>query len=399
MIAAVDGRRAACAALLLWALPLATAAENLDAAARELAAKTALLAGAGTPVSIACRNSSSLDSSELSHLRATFENLLRQAGGHVAQAPAAVDVSLTLSEDPTNYLLVEEARKGDERSVWISGWRRAAPGQSAFAGLGLEKKLVWEQEEQILDLATAGDAMVVLSPSGVAVYGRRDDRWQQRRSVRMAAPGAWPRDLRGRLHMNGARLQALLPGFACQGSTDPELSFECKAGDSPWVLESGSHALLVANFTRGRNYFDGRVVTQSGAPRSVPPFFSAAAVEDRTNTFWVLALADGHAELFDANFNALAPMPAWGSDVAGIDGHCGAPTAVLATRAGSTEEGDAIQAWAIADRTARPLTAPTVFSGPVTALWPAGADSAMAVVHSLASGKYEAYVVTLGCGS
>jgi hypothetical protein len=50
MIAAVNGRRAAWAALLLWAAPLASAAENFDGAVRELAAKAALLAGAGTPI-------------------------------------------------------------------------------------------------------------------------------------------------------------------------------------------------------------------------------------------------------------------------------------------------------------------------------------------------------------
>ena len=165
------------------------------------------------------------------------------------------------------------------------------------------------------------------------------------------------------------------------------------------MIESGSRALLAANFASGRNYFDGRVVTQTGAARSAPPFFSAAAVEDRVSTDWLLALADGHAELFDANFNALAPMPSWGSDLAGIDGRCGAATQVLATRAGGANEPDAIQSWAVADRAAGPLTAPILFPGPVTALWTAGPDSALVVARNLASGKYEAYVVTLACGS
>jgi len=35
----------------------------------------------------------------------------------------------------------------------------------------------------------------------------------------------------------------------------------------------------------------------------------------------------------------------------------------------------------------------------VTALWTAGPDSALAVARNLASGRYEAYVVTLACGS
>lgn len=399
MIAAVNGRHAAWAALLLWAAPLASAAENLDGAVRELAAKTALLAGAGTPVTIACRNASSLDSADAARLRAAFESLLQQAGGHPGQGAAAVEVSLTLSENSTDYLLVEEARKGDERTVWIAAWKRPAAGQPPVAGLSLEKKLAWEQEEQILDLAISGDAMLVLAPSRITLLARREDRWEQRQTVRLTPPGPWPRDLRGRLRLSAPRFQAFLPGLACQGTMAPELSLDCRPGDQPWMLESGSHALLAANFAHGRNYFDGRVVTQSGVARSAPPFFSAAAVQDRTSTYWLLALADGRAELFDNNFNVLAPMPSWGSDVAGIDGRCGPATQVLATRDADANEPDAIQSWAVADRTAAPLTAPVLFPGPVTALWTAGPDSALAVARNLASGRYEAYVVTLACGS
>jgi len=399
MIAAVNGRHAAWAALLLWAAPLASAAENLDGAARELAAKTALLAGAGTPVSVTCRNVSSLDSADAARLRAAFEKLLQQAGGRLGQGPAAVDVSLTMSESATDYLLVEEARKGDERTVWIAAWKRAAAGQPAVAGVGLEKKLVWEQEEQILDLAISGDAMLVLAPSRITLLARHENRWEQRQTARLTPPGPWPRDLRGRLRLSAPRFLAFLPGLTCQGAMEPELSVDCRQGDQPWMLDSGSRASLAANFAPGRNYFDGRVVTQSGAARSAPPFFSAAAVEDRASTYWLLALADGRAELLDSNFNALATMPSWGSDVAGIDGRCGAATQVLATRSGDASEPDAIQSWAVVDRTASPLTAPILFPGPVTALWTAGPDSALAVARNLASGRYEAYVVTLACGS
>jgi hypothetical protein len=399
MIAAVNGRHAAWAALLVWAALPASAAENLDGAVRELAAKTALAAGAGTPVSVACRNLSSLDSAEVARLRAAFERLLRQAGGRAGQAAAAMDVSLTLSENATDYLLVEEARKGDERMVWIAAWKRTVAGQAAVAGAGLEKKLIWEQEEQILDLAIAGDAMLVLGSSRIALLARHADRWEPRQTGRLTPPATWPRDLRGHLRVSAPRFEAFLPGMSCEGTMEPELSVDCRLGDRPWTFASGSRAALNANFAPGRNYFDGRVVTQTGAARSAPPFFSAASVEDRASTYWLLALADGHAELFDNNFNALAPLPSWGSDLAGIDGRCGAATQVLATRASDGNEPDAIQSWAVADRTAGPLTAPILFPGPVTALWTSGTDSALAVIRNLASGRYEAYVVTLACGS
>jgi len=399
MIAAVNGRRAVWAALLLWAAPPAGAAENLDGAVRELAAKTALLAGAGAPVSVSCRNASSLDTADAARLRSAFETLLQQAGGHAGGGASAVDVALTLSENATDYLLVEEARKGDEHTVWIAAWKRAPAGRSPTAGLGLVKKLLWEQEEQILDVAITGDTMLVLAPSGITLLARSGDRWEQRQTARLAPPGPWPRDLRGRLRLNAPHLQAYLPGFTCQGAIAPELTLDCRTGDQPWMLESGSRTLLAANFAPARNYFDGRVVTQTGAAHSTPPFYSAAAIEDRASTYWLLALADGHAELFDANFNALAAMPSWGSDLAGIDGKCGVSTQVLVTRAGDADEADAIQSWAVLDRTAGPVSTPILFPGPVTALWTAGPDSAVAVTRSLATGRYEAYLVTLTCGS
>jgi hypothetical protein len=398
MIAAVNGRRAAWAALLVWAALPASAAENLDGAVRELAAKTALAAGAGTPVSVACRNLSSLDSAEVARLRAAFERLLRQAGGRAGQGAAAMDVSLTLSENATDYLLVEEARKGDERMVWLAAWKRTMAGQPAVAGVGLEKKPIWEQEEQILDLAIAGDAMLVLAPSRIALFARHADRWELRQTVRLTTPVAWPRDLRGRLRVSAPRFEAFLPGMSCQGTMEPELSLDCQLGDRPWTLASGSRAALSANFAAGRNYFDGRVTLPTGAAHSAPPFYSAAAVEDSASTHWLLALADGHAELFDSNFNALAQLPAWGSDIAGIEARCGVASQVLATRAADTSETDAIQSWAVIDRMANPVTPPILFPGPVTALWTASPDSALAVVHNLASGRYEAYLVTVVCG-
>jgi hypothetical protein len=264
--------------------------------------------------------------------------------------------------------------------------------------VSLSKKLVWEQEEQILDLAIEGDAMLVLGPSRVVLLARYEDRWEPRATARLTQPGAWPRDLRGRLRLSVPHFDVFLPGIACQGTTEPELTLDCRPGDRPWPLASGSRATLAANFAAGRNYFDGRVTMPTGAAHTAPPFFSAAAIEERAATDWVLALADGRTELFDSSFNTLAPLPTWGSDVAGIDARCGGPSQVLATRASDTAEPDAIQSWTIVDRAASPATAPLPLPGPVTALWPAAPDAALAVVRNLSSGRYEAYVVTLVCG-
>jgi hypothetical protein len=400
MIAAVKGQYAAWAALVVICPLRARAADDPASAARELAAKTAGFAGPGATVAMSWRNASSAGSSDAEQVRAGFEAALRQSGERVGDG-APVEIRLTLSENPTQYLLVEEARRGEERQVWIAAWKRSEDrGNRLPAGVSLERKLIWEQEEQILDVAFPGTAMVVLSPSNVTVYAKVNGQWEARQQMALTRARPWPRDLRGRLRATGANFQAYLPGMSCSGTSEPA-TIECRSSEEPWVLESGSRGLLLANFAAARNYFDGRVVAQNGTPRTVTSFYSAASVEDRGQTLWLLALVDGRAQVFDAALNPVAGsgVASWGSDIAGIDARCGAPSQVLATKTGDSSEPDAIQAFSFGDRAATPASAPTTFSGPVTALWTSGGSSAVAVARDLSTGRYAAYILTVACGS
>jgi hypothetical protein len=182
----------------------------------------------------------------------------------------------------------------------------------------------------------------------------------------LAPAKPWPRDLRGRLRVNGTTFQALLPGMRCNGATEPALSMECRAGDEPWVLESGSRALLLADFAAGRNYFDGRVTTQTGQHKTVAPFFSAASVESQGRTWWLLASLDGKTQILDAALDPAGALTAqWGSDIAGTDAHCGAGSQVLATRSGDGVPADSVQAFTMVDRSPEPLSQAVEFPGPV----------------------------------
>jgi hypothetical protein len=296
---------------------------------------------------------------------------------------------------------VEEAHKGDERQVWMAAWKRAAPAAAASPGMALDRKLVWEQEEQILDVAFPAAGMLVLSPSKVTLYTPRENgSWALSRAVPLAPGKPWPRDLRGRLRVTGASFQAFLPGVECGGAAEPSLSIECRTGDQPWVLESGSHATLLANFAATRNYFDGRVATAAGLRKTIAaPFYSAASAAEQGRPLWLLAMLDGRTQIFDAWLETVGAIASWGSDIAGTEASCGGGSQVLATRPGDAGEPDAIQAFAIVNRAALPLTAPVEFAGPVTALWPLSATSALAVVRDPLTGRYAAYVITVVCGS
>lgn len=400
MIAAVKRWHAVLCALPFF-IPLgAHAADDVNGAAHDLARQTAVFAGPGQPVSVEYRNVSSLGPAELGQARGAFEAALKEAGLRVSDVAPVAELRLTLSENQSQYLLVEEARKDDERQVWMAAWKRAEPAAAALPGMALDRKLVWEQEEQILDVAFPAAGMLVLSPSKVALYTPRENgSWALGRAVPLSPGKPWPRDVRGRLRVTGASFQAFLPGVECGGAAEPSLSIECRAGDQPWVLESGSHATLLANFAATRNYFDGRVATGNGLRKTMAPFYSAASAAEQGRPLWLLAMLDGRTQIFDAWLETVGAIASWGSDIAGTEASCGGGSQVLATRPGDAGEPDAIQAFAIVNRAATPLTAPVEFAGPVTALWPLSATSALAVVRDPLTGRYAAYVITVVCGS
>jgi hypothetical protein len=399
MLPAVKGWQAVLAAVIaaiLTPIPGAWAADDLSAAAIGLARKTAALAGRGESVAIAYKNMSSLAPAEWGGVRTAFESALRDAGCRASEG-GSVEVRLTVSETATQYLLVEEVRRADDRQVWIASWNRAAGEPVKPPGVSLDVKPVWRQTEQILDIAFPPAGMLVLSPSKLTLYARTGDSWTTQASAPLANAKPWPRDLRGRVRTTGGTFQIFLPGLACNGNTVPALSVDCRASEAPWVLESGSRGLLLATFSASRDYFDGRVVTQSGARKTVPPFYSAASVESQGRTLWVMAQIDGRVQIADASLEPVGAVGPWGSDIAGIDARCGGASQVLATRTGDGSEPDALQSFTIAERAATPATAAALLPGPVTALWPSGASAALAVVRDLVSGDFIAYVASVSC--
>jgi hypothetical protein len=230
----------------------------------------------------------------------------------------------------------------------------------------VEKKLLWEQEAEILDIAPSEGGLAVLDPSGISLYRQEEGRWNRVKQAPVEFPKPWPRDWRGRLALRNGELVAFLPG----AEAGPE-----------WPLEIGN-----ARIWASRNYFT--------AP-NLPPFFSAARAGDG----WVLAGVDGRAQLFSATFEPLAAFAGWGSDVARVEANCVSGPLVLATKAGESDDPDEVQAFEIVDRQAVAAGAPVEFLGPVTAMheWADGAGSALVISRNLKTGRYAAFTLTVSC--
>jgi hypothetical protein len=109
-------------------------------------------------------------------------------------------------------------------------------------------------------------------------------------------------------------------------------------------------------------------------------------------------MLDGRTEIFDAALDPVGSVAPWGSDLAGTEAHCAGGSQVLATKAGEGREPDAIRAFGLVSRTPVALSAPLDLPSPVTALWSLGGNAALAVVSDPATGRYQAYVITVNCG-
>ena len=384
-------------ALLFFIASAARASEDLNGAARELARKTVTFGTRGEPVNVSWRNVSSLGASDLAQARSTFEAAFQDAGGRLNPS-ASTAIRITLSETASQYMLVEEAQNADDRRVWIAAWKRSGAARVAPPGIALDRKLVWEQDEQILDIAFPGSGMLVLSPTRVTLFGRQGNSWEARQFLPINTGKPLPHDSRGHLHLTPGGFQAFLPGATCTGAVDPALTVACQPSDEPWVLESGSRSILLANFAATRNYFDGRIVTQTGARRQIASFYSAAAVEEQGRMFWLTSQLDGRVQILNSAFEPVGSISGWGSDIAASSARCGGGSQVFASRPGDGGEPDSLQAFGLADRAAAPLVPPMATTGPVTALWSSGPGAVLAVVHDLTSGKYDAYIVTVVCG-
>jgi hypothetical protein len=365
---------------------------GMGGAARDLARSVAA-AAARDPVILSVRNLSTLGPGEVAVIRREFESELRARGARVVEAVPAAEIRLTISESLAHFLLVAELRRGDERQVLLDSWPRTpppprptnggAPGGDTLAQITLERKLLWEQEQPILDAVRLDDGILILDAARVLlVHG------QERQSVAIPALHPWPRDMRGRLLANGTEFTAWLPGAVCRGATEPRLSAECRESQEPWPLAPGATAI----FSPARNFFEGSVAIESWGAHDVPPFYSAAPAGD----VWVFAGDGGRARIYTRSWEQAGAIDHWGGDLAGVQTPCG--PRILATRPAGITEPDAIQPFELVEGMANAAGPPQEFPGPITALWSTG-SLATAVSRDLQTGRYAAYSLAPACGS
>jgi hypothetical protein len=329
--------------ILLSFLCWAVCGQTLDDAIRTLAGKVSAHLAANEMAHLTSRNLSAIGPGDANKIHAALERTLRKR----IRNPAAVDVVLTISENVRGYVLVAQVRQDIEMVAF-----RIEPAP-ARPKLMVERKMIWEQEAPILDVALAEDQMLVLDINGLTRYEHRA------RVESVPVVKGVSRDPRGRVEIAGQTLTISIPGAVCHG-TWKALALTCEnGGETRNTLESGSWA----------------------------PYFSYAQI----GTDHLLAQIDGRTHIYDADRKPAGTIDEWGSDF--IPACSG--TRILATGAGDRESRDFVALYDLTNRTPVRVSDPLEFPGPVTALWE---YPARAVVRNLSTGRYEAYSLTMDCG-
>src|SRR6185295_5955869 len=296
--------------------------QSIDDTARGLARKIAGIAKSREAAALSFRNLSSMSATESAAARAALERELR------AQGAGGAGIAVTISENLHGFLWVAEIRRGETavsavREIVMEEMPRPASAVAA-AALSLEARLVFEDDNRILDLAAVHGGMLVLDEAGVAFF----EDGQKRQVLPVPFPTPKPRDLRGRLVVDGETFQAFVAGQHCTGATRPSLTIACREA-TLWPVAPG----ISGEFAKARNFFSGRLVTSNGSEKMLAPFFSASASEDRGNAVWLFGGVDGRTHAYSAAFEPAGDWDGWGSDVAGIGSGCARST-VLATKPG-----------------------------------------------------------------
>jgi hypothetical protein len=322
-------------------------AQSMDDAVRGLSAKVLAHLAANEIAHLTSRNLSSMGPADAAKVEASMDRALRKR----VRNPMQVDMTLTISESARGFLLVAELKRENDQIVEMAGFRVDAVASVTHPKFTIVKRIMWEQEKPILDIAMIGDQMLVLDTDGVS-------RWEGQQRVESASIPVNVRDPRGGLVVADA-ITVHVPGSICRGTLKP-LELKCESG---------------GEFISGRNTIE--------LP-DWPPSYSHAQVGEEH----LFAEPDGWVHVYDGARKQVAMFGDWGSDFTMAEG-C-ASNRILAT---SPNDRDSVALYEMVNHAPVRLSDPVEFPGPVIALWPA-----TAVARNLSTGRYEAFQLTVDCG-
>lgn len=393
--------------------PASSRADSLEDAARALARKVASNHRKNLGLSYAWENHATISPATSERMREVFEvemeRLLRIRVNHVEEA----DLSILVTESASQIrLLVKISSQGGDLVDSVAFPKgQFASIEGAGTVVKLDRQILWQQTESMLDLAQSTDPsgkpefLVVLGRESLSFYIWNEGKWVFKDSAPLPRSNTPLRDLRGEIHLDDHFFQFHLPGLECDGDAIQKLAFECEEQSGIWHAEFDF--MLPFSLDAGRNFFAVDPHYIGPKKSTLAGFFSVAPYRQSRPYFEdqaTLAGVDGNAYIYLSGNErekipeSLERLPVkWGSDIAQISVNCREGPFVLASGARDHSSPDTLQGFEVGPRSVTPITATAEFPGPVLSLKNTDDSEAIAIVFNLATGNYEAYRVTVEC--
>ena len=303
-----------------------------------------------------------------------------------AIASGAVVEAVSCSVNVREHVCAADLRRGEAREVLMvtRAHESATSAMDVSTPVVLEMRPLLSRTEPILDISTLGSRLLVLGPSALTMYEKAADDWRPASSRPVSTSRPWPRDLRGKLRVEGARYEAFLPGVTCSGTLDP-LTAGCIDATRPWPIAFANEGIA-----EGGNAF---ALAGDGT------YFTAAPLGPDAGGRWLVAAGDGRLLFLDSERRRLDTVAGFGSDVAAVATSCTPGTVILASPATPATGTHTLRLFRVAGREIAEATPPIVLTGRLTALWTtATGDAAIAVSRHPTTPRYEAFQIRVACG-
>ena len=351
---------------------------------QDLAAKIAGSISANEPVSVSgISTDSALDPAVVQTAREVAGSLTARGVRVVPPAAGVAAITVSCSRNLRERSCAAEIQRlGGTELVAVSAPPGGGAANDAAPAIALEAEPVVGQRAAILDIAMMTDRLVVLDRDALTVYRRDGNGWQRAASRPLAYSRVPPRDLRGRVRVNGTTIEAFVTGATCRGPLELT-TVACTEEREPWPL-----AVENGGIDATRNSFQ--------TPEGVA-FVAAAALDAAADARYALVDVSGRIVLLDekrANIGSIGVS----DDIVGLTAPCRPGAYVVLSSAPSDADSVTLRPAQIVARRVVAIATPITLPGRLTALW---ADSesrlATAVTHNVDTGRYDAFQLRLRC--
>jgi len=165
-----------------------------------------------------------------------------KAGDSSPASPGNCAVNVDLHKTPTQIVLTAEVENGgnDKGRLFAAISRAGIPVESVGASTPrMEKELLWQQRERILDAIFvrgangATDRLIVLQKDALVVYERQGAEWKASLTKPLSEASMTQRAPRGEIYYSldqPDRVKIVFAGKSCQANLSDASPFNCQAG-------------------------------------------------------------------------------------------------------------------------------------------------------------------------